>query len=490
MKTNKPYLILEFGNSALAYAAGHCLDAEPIITQAGKWEYPEGFDKENIPNAADWLKQNIAGEGIKIKDIRISVPAEELFWTKVDLPPGNAEENKQMLELRLERELPLSPELLSVDWINVLTDVAGNQIYNVIAIKKSLLNRYVKTLQAAGLKITGIEPSIISFDRGLSRYYPKLQDGIFLAFKDNNVEQVNLTQGKITSYKYYQASGDVDLGEVDSVLVNQIQQGIRLQAIQSQTAVPSNIYLSGKDEKIASIKKLFKDGNDFQVQLLNTQNPAIPFNIMGKENPTGLLTFIGNLLIDTPDCPPCNLLKPRLFGARDHKVSASTRKFGYGIIAGIVLILLFSGSYYLKISKYNRLKSEYLKYSKFISVADKASTDASTMISFKEQQVSVLTLIAKLSESWGEKAYLKVLTFDRSKDITLVGAAANSQAVAELLNRLNDSGLFTDAKLTYIRTSQRNPDYPVEFGLSLKWKRGFEKLNTIKTVVEKKGGQS
>jgi hypothetical protein len=490
MKTNKPYLILEFGNSALAFAAGHCLDAEPIITQAGRWEYPVGVDKDNIPNAAEWLKQKIAGEGIKIKDVRISVPAEELFWTKVDLPPGNAEENKQMLELRLERELPLSPELLSVDWVNVLTDAAGNQIYNVIAIKKSLLNRYVKILQAAGLKLTGIEPSIISFARGLSRYYPNLSDGIFLAVKDDNVEQVNLVQGKITSCKYYQAAGEVVLAEVDSVLVNQIQQGVRLQAIQSQTAIPANIYLSGQDEKITSIKRLFKEGDGFQVLLLNTQNPAISFNIMGKENPTGLLTLIGNLLIDTPACPACDLNKPRLFGARDHKIAASTRKFGYGVVAGIVLILLFGGSYYLKAAKYNRLKSEYSKYSRFLSAADKALTDASTMISFKEQQVSVLTLIAKLSEAWGEKAYLKVLTFDRSKDITLVGAAANSQAVAELLNRLNNSGLFTDAKLTYIRTSQRNPDYPVEFGLSLKWKRGFDKLNTIKTVAEKNGGQS
>src|SRR5208283_3686819 len=92
--------------------------------------------------------------------------------------------------------------------------------------------------------------------------------------------------------------------------------------------------------------------------------------------------------------------------------------------------------------------------------------------------ISILDILRELSSDWTDETYLQVLTYDKTKDITVTGLASSNQAVAELLMKLNKSPRIGDTKFTYIRASKRNPTYPVEFGLSMKYRS-----NAAATIV-------
>ncbi len=489
-KANKQYLVLEFRSKSIRYAVGCSFDSNPSISLVGTWEYPEELDRENLLKTGEWLKQSLIKSGIKVRDVKIIVSMDELFWTRVDLPAGDEQESRQMMELRLERELPVAPDLLSVDWIEAPGEINGNQVFNVIAMKKNMINRYAQLIQGAGLKLSGLEPSIVSSHRALRKYYSSLEEGMVLSFNENKVEQISLHQGRINSFRNYQTLSETGYESAEAALITQILQGIKVHDVQSAVMESSPLFIIGPEDRLSYLKQSFFQGEKPVVRLLNEQKSSSLITINGIENPSEWMVFLGNLIYEIPESPACNLLKPRLFGRKSSHVSEISRKSGYKIVFGVLLLVLVLGLYAQKVIKYNRVKDEYNQFRSFLSVADKASLDATVMSRFKEQQVSILTLTAILSELWGEDYYLKVLTYDRSKDIALVGASANSQSVAELLNKLNASGIFTDAKLTYIRASSRNPDYPVEFGISLKWKPGFQKITPVIRKNTGNGGRS
>ena len=135
--------------------------------------------------------------------------------------------------------------------------------------------------------------------------------------------------------------------------------------------------------------------------------------------------------------------------------------------------------------KLRKLENEYSKYKGIVTHLEKVSSDMGRFQQFKKDQVSVLPIMETLSEIWGDDAYMNIMTFDRTRDIVIVGQARSSQAVSELLTRINDSGKFTGTKLTYIRGARKNADYPMEFGLSLKVRSTKPASTTKKT-----GGQS
>jgi len=236
-------------------------------------------------------------------------------------------------------------------------------------------------------------------------------------------------------------------------------------------ATLARLVLCGGGIHSADLNKGIKDKLRDTIDILDISPYLSKLLHTGPEQVSIYATAYGLILAHQNESfQSCDLLHPRLFAVEPWRMPLRFRQLAMGIGFAAVLVLILYGILFLKQRKLSQLQSEYAKYHSLVAQTEQVTASTAIIRSWKQGQVGVMDILQNLSTIWSDEAYLQVLTFDRSKDITLSGLAASNQAVATLLTKFNQSPAFIGTKFTYIRASKRNPTYPVEFGISMKYK--------------------
>jgi len=464
----KDIVVLSPGRKTILLAGGTIHGIGYQINGLTAVDYPEDMDTSNPDETGTWLKSVLQKEAIKGKALRISVPREKILWTPLTIPAGSTEETRKMIELQLEKELPFPPETASSVFYEIGLTGQNDRKIIVLTLSKDNLQYYQKLAESAGLLLDGLEPGFVSINRSLKTLYSDYPTGILLESGVHGYE-LSIIEDGLVKFNRDLTTGIGDIQSSESAkkdFIAEINRNLISYSMQMNPNIPEKIWVLGdwNDSILADIARSLNKS----VKKIERPQPSANFPSGNWEARAFSLRTVGLLAVDMT-AVYLDFMESPLFASAPSQNGVYYRQLMAGAVIGLLVILGISGVYWKKASEYQKLEKEYSVYSPMVARLEKASGDTVLMDAFKNEQVSVLEVIRILSDIWGNDSYLKIMTFDRSKEIQVVGQAVSNQAVAELLNRISATNNFPGTKLTYIRGSKRNPAFPVEFGLSLKF---------------------
>ena len=442
---------------------------------------PDDLDRDSPVALGQWLKSSLRKLNLSTRYVRLSVPNYEVFWTELVLPAGDDEETRKMIQLQLERKLPVPVDSVESDYFEMEQTLLGDRKIAVVSLKKERIDFYRQMARTAGLTIDALELSSVSFFRaarelaGESREMIAIHVGyrhsdlLFIDHKNllfSRSSSIGLELSGLENIKNNEPANNVLQTEKDKQkyhdwlknLANEILRNGEVFSLTHNRPFPTSMLVTGG---IGHMK-------DFALEL--KQLMSRPVDIIPVIPPESVVYFLAQGLITPaqPGDPSCDFLNSKLFTPKSTTSKTLFRKAVAGAVLALVLIIIAYGFLLVRENRLNTMKAEYAKYSTMVSKADKISGDTAIIEKFKSEQNSILTILHALTRIWGDSGYLKVFGYDRTKDISIVGLAGSNQAVSELITRINTSNQFTGVKLTYIRSNKRDSSYPVEFGLSMK----------------------
>jgi type IV pilus assembly protein PilM len=469
---------------------------------------PDTIDRSNPVSLGKWLSGIWKKENIKTRIVRLTIPRSEVLTTELDLPIGNELETVKMLELQVERDLPVSIDSVNSDYFVMLKTELGDQKIMVVSARKELIEFYQNTVKQAGLHLDRIELSSLSLNRSIQYKNPAIDSWFVVNIGYSMMELMvidkkNVTYSRSASFGIKTlsdsrlrdnkaVSGPVESIDLDALqkldflnptdpiainwinqLVFELKRSLESYALEYNQSSPKQIIFYGGGSCLSGLMQALGQRLGITVQCLDTRVMGSDPNKFGINSEQAIIAAaaIGLVLPGEASAQYSDLNHPRLFAAVPFKFPVQFRQIAIGIGTIIAIIFILLSVLYQKQRNLGRLQTEYTVYRPLVMQSEQINTNMNAIRSWKQESTSTLEILLALSNLWPDDAYLQVMTYDRTKDITISGLASSNQAVAKLLKQLNDSNQFIGIKLSYSRISKRNPTYPVEFGLSMKYKR-------------------
>ena len=492
------FVALDLGSYSLKLIEVDMNNNNPEIKSSFTIPIPKEVDSSTPNSLGKWISDIWKEHNIKTKYISISLPRDQVLITEMDFPEGDEIETRQMIELRIERELPIPIDTVKSDYCVMKKGELGDRKIMVISTKNESIEFYKSIAREARLFLEGIELSVLSTNRAIQDINSSMDLYTGVNIGHSSIEFFIVEQGKIVfsrsanfgvksliqSLQSGDSSLDIDkLKEIDcsnsnnmeinawtNKLTFELKRNLESYTMETGTSAPTQLVFCGGGSLLSGLNQTIQGKLGSTVQIIDLSR-MFSNKLQVESSQASLFPNVyGLALVPQPSSQSCDFLNPRLFVKDTRKLPVRIRQIAIGFACIIVVVGILLGALYKKQRDLDKLQSEYAQYRSLVAQSEQLITNVSLLQSWKKEQISVIDILRDLSSIWSNDAYLQVLTYDRTKDITLTGLASSNQAVADLLTRINRSTVFTDTKFTYIRASKRNPTYPIEFGLSMKLK--------------------
>jgi len=120
---------------------------------------------------AEAIKKVLLDTGIGIKEAIISLPESQVFSRVIELPALSEAELKSAIRWEAEQYIPIPLEEAVVDYQIIRQPekivTSGKTEVFLVAAPKSLINKYTRLLQLAGLKAIALETEMVALSRSL-----------------------------------------------------------------------------------------------------------------------------------------------------------------------------------------------------------------------------------------------------------------------------------------------------------------------------------
>lgn len=426
-------------------------------------------DLDRTPDSiGKWLAEVWKGSNIPGKKVRLALPRYQALLTEMELPAGDDAETVQMLELQLERALPVPVDTVNSDYYLMYTSELGDRKIMVVSVKKEVVEFYTTLIRYAGLVLEAIDLSSLSISRSVQSAVTTMDSWMAVDIGYANSELIVVDRGHVV------LSRSASIGTSTSGWVNklffELKRSFEGYAMEFGKAIPDKLVFCGGGSRTPELTKVLNEKLGGSNQIIDISASLGRLLHTEPEQAVNYTGAYGLVLAPNANSQSCNLLIPRLFAPVKRKMSLRYKQMAVGIGSAALIVLLLLGALYIRQRKLEQLKTEYGGYSALVAKSEQVNASTSLIRTWKQQQISILDILRELSYDWTDQTYLQVLSYDQTKDLSVTGLASSNQAVAELLMKLNKSPSIGDTKFTYIRSSKRNPSYPVEFGLSMKYK--------------------
>lgn len=165
---------LDIGNSTIKIASlkkeGESFVIESVAAAPST---PKGMASESLIDLqalADVISKLFDSSQVKGKDVALSLPENQVFTKVVQMPDLSSQELAAALKFEMEQYVPLPLDQAKTDWeILSRNEANGKKTVDVmiVAAPLSLLDKYQKVMQLAGLNPEVVETEIVSDHRSL-----------------------------------------------------------------------------------------------------------------------------------------------------------------------------------------------------------------------------------------------------------------------------------------------------------------------------------
>ncbi|KKQ96892.1 MAG: hypothetical protein A3C27_00515 [Candidatus Levybacteria bacterium RIFCSPHIGHO2_02_FULL_39_36] len=165
---------LDIGNTSIKIASirkdGNSLMLESVATAPST---PNGILSESIVDLqvlSESIKQMLAQSNIKNTNVALSLPESRVYTKVIEMPDLSEQELSAALKFEMEQYVPLPLDQVRTDWeILGKKEIQGKKTMDVmlIAAPLSIIEKYEKLAELAGLTPQIIETEVVSVHRAL-----------------------------------------------------------------------------------------------------------------------------------------------------------------------------------------------------------------------------------------------------------------------------------------------------------------------------------
>lgn len=171
-------------------------DIRPGVIEDGEIE-----DGDELSNVIRGLIKNAKGKKIKTRDAIVSLPEKKTFLERMKLPKMGEKELKSAVTFQAENYIPMPMSEVSLDF-HVLKPVSGeadNVDVLLTAFPKKIINQYLATIKAAGVRPTVLEPESWAITRAIANK-DDADRSLFIVNIEENSALFAVNSGRLLSF--------------------------------------------------------------------------------------------------------------------------------------------------------------------------------------------------------------------------------------------------------------------------------------------------
>ena len=274
-----------------------------ILLRYGSYENQrlnmESETKEDLMDYSTAIRDFFTETGFRTNNVVVSLPEHQVYMRMIKVPEMSDKELKNSIQYEAEQYIPLPLKEVSLSYqkIDDETVEKGKMNIELVAAKKSILEKYVSILRGAKLIPRGIEPETIALGRvlGDNSEHPSASILVNVGFSETLI--IITYRGSVRFTRSVSVGGDV--------LTRSISQGLSLDYVQAEEY--KKVYgldINQVEGKIYNILKPVFDNIILEVKrskiFFTTHNPNISINRMilfgGTALMPGLFFYMANNL--------------------------------------------------------------------------------------------------------------------------------------------------------------------------------------------------
>ena len=260
---------------------------------------PEAIVDGSIMNQSavvDAVRELIASQKIKVKDVAVSVSGHSVILRKINLPVMTREELDESIQWEAEQYIPFDINDVNID-VSILNDHndQGQMDVLLVAAKKDMINDYINVVREAGLMahvvdvdsfavqnafeinynlpvgetvaLINVGASVVNINvvhSGISAFTRDIAQG-GNQYTDEIQKQLNVSYDEAEALKIGGGGNDVDsvvpqevervMQQVSETIANDVQRSLDFYAATSADASITRIYLSGGCAKVPALSR-------------------------------------------------------------------------------------------------------------------------------------------------------------------------------------------------------------------------------------------
>lgn len=296
-----PILGLDLGRHSFRAVEVEKVKNESVLNKYGLYDNPkiniDSAEKNDLQVYSDALRDFVIESGFSTPHVVVALPENQVFMRIIKVPEMSDKDLKNSIQFEAEQYIPLPLKEVSLSYQKIDGDFEDKGKINVqlVAARKTVLEKYIELLKRAKLTPRALEPETLSIGRTLgdSEQFP-------LATIIVNVGYTN-TLIVITYKGFVRFTRSLPMG--GDALTRAIQQGLKLDYMQADEY--KKIYgmdATQAEGKIFNILKPLFDNIILEIKrskiFFTTHNPSVSINRVvitgGTALMPGLLFYIAN----------------------------------------------------------------------------------------------------------------------------------------------------------------------------------------------------
>ncbi|MFH1395026.1 MAG: PilN domain-containing protein [Candidatus Omnitrophota bacterium] len=426
--------------------------------------------KSNSPEEVTKVVSSIIDEKIykKFKPFVLSIPRNQATLRNLKFPAKDKKELDDIVNLHLTQEVPYSREEIIHNYEIIEKDAAG--FTNIIL---GIMHRQTLIKQFTVFEKIGLYPdNVLLGTFGVMSFlirgrFAKNGDTSLKACVNIGEEFTDFFVFKETTILFTRSiaiNGESLKRETNiKKFASELRQALIVSRI-GRTEKIENLYVTGIRDINPKLAETITGVLNIKVEIIDV------FNVIGTlKGVKNIETILKNVSISAmlgissdPLTSKFNFVLPEAKMRRDVREMTKNLFVMGGIIIYllVVFLLFFMSKLYTQESYLNKITSEIKKLQQTNKSSMRALEKIKTLQIFMRYKDSFLYYYYELAKIVPENITIDRFTYNKKKEISLVGKGTDMGEVFKFVRNLNSSGIFGEAELRYSRkASKESGDY-------------------------------
>ena len=324
---------LDFGTDSIKLVFATQEKGQWIVHKIAVVDTPKNI---NILNSTDQikiveaLKTLIKSSGLTEREVAIAIPEKHVFSRMLTLQGIHDDEIEQAVFWQIKQFLPYALEQAQKDY-TVITKKGKTIKALAVAVKKELVQAYIKILEAAGLEPVAIEPEMLSIIRVI-KLNKQLKDGMILDFGANTTSFGIFMDGALHFSQNIATGSDLftrALVNEYNITYSQAEQYKRSYGLNKQEPRIYNVLKRVIDIITAEMLRA--------MEFFRNDLGEIPPNTVFLSGEGALLPFLPEYLKESAGIQNCTIIDPwqLVMLSKNASVKANLSGTGYTVATGL-----------------------------------------------------------------------------------------------------------------------------------------------------------
>ncbi|MBI3097712.1 MAG: pilus assembly protein PilM [Planctomycetes bacterium] len=461
------------------------VEAEPgprgfVVLRARSAPVPEPVWGRPVAERAATLRALLSEGGFLAREAVLALPRHLAFLRQLDLPPGDPQEQAQMVRYQAEKELPLPLDQIRFAYAPLGRSVEGAPTPVLMAgVQRAAVDQYVDAAESAGLRVVaatvstlgmfhavafapaGSLPSAIAGNGTICVDIGAMMTEIAIVAGGRLVFTRSASIGTATRPSA-PAETPAPAGDWLNDLAGEIQRTLRAYAAQPGSVAVTGLVCAGGGAVVPDLVPTLSARTGVPSALLRPW-AAWPGGALSDSEAAAFATSFGIAgAFCTPEALRLDLLTDPFPAPPRWQWKTMSRPLA---AAAAAVFLLIAGGIALaaRDRELENLRSQIASEKPKVDEIRALSEKWSLAREWSDRRLSWIEVMREMTEIFPDDVYVTTLNFDDKGQMTLVGRSKSDQLVGTLVTALNKSTYFEEARYLGIKQNSSKDGFGFDF---------------------------